>query len=75
MLTMWAFPRKCQTYSDALVCCIKHNPDPVVVPITCTGVEPELKFEPKQLDFKKVLLHRSAYSTTICTIYNEEVHC
>ena len=57
-LTIWAFPRKCQTYSDALVCCMRHNPDPVVVPIACTGVEPELKFEPKQLDFKKVLLHR-----------------
>ena len=47
-------------YNDALVCCIKHNPNPVVIPITCTGVVPEIRFDQKQLDFKKVLLHRYA---------------
>ena len=57
-LTLWAFPQKCQSYNDALVCCVKHNPNPVVYPITCTGVEPEIRFDCKQLDFKKVLLHR-----------------
>ena len=69
-LTLWAFPRKCLTYDDALVCCVKYNPNPVVLPITCTGVEPELKFDNnKQLDFKKVLLHRSVerpHPVTLC---------
>ena len=59
-LTVWAYPQKSSSFRDAIVCCVKHNPDPVVLPITCTGVEPEIKIDKKQLDFKKVLLHRSA---------------
>lgn len=68
-LTLWAFPQKCQSYNDALVCCVMHNPNPVVFPITCTGVEPEIRFDSKQLDFKKVLLHRLVIDTCMYLVF------
>ena len=63
---MWAYPQKSKSFRDALVCCVKHNPDPVVLLITCTGVEPEIRIDKKQLDFKKVLLHRFVNTCLQC---------
>lgn len=57
-LTVWAYPKSSGHIRDALVCCIRHNPDPVVFNMCCDGVEPELKVDKKVLEFKKVLLHR-----------------
>jgi len=57
-LTMWAYPKSPHHFKDALVCCVRHNPDPVVFRVSCNGVEPELKVDKKVLEFKKVLLHR-----------------
>ena len=57
-LTIWAYPKSSHSFKDAVVCCVKHNPDPVVFNISCQGVEPELKVDKKALEFKKVLLHR-----------------
>lgn len=57
-LTLWAYPKSPNTFKDALVCCIKHNPNPVVFNIVCDGVEPDLKVDRKSIEFKKVLLHR-----------------
>ena len=58
VLTVWAYPQKSQHFRDAVVCCIRHNSDPIVLPVSCHGVEPELKIDKKNLDFKRVLLRR-----------------
>ena len=57
-LTVWAYPQKSHHFKDAIVCCVRHNPNPVILPISCQGVEPDLKVDKKMLEFKKVLLHR-----------------
>ena len=62
---MWAYPQKSKSFRDAVVCCVKHNPEPVVLPISCTGVEPEIRIDKKQLDFKKVLLHRCVKNSAL----------
>ena len=57
-LTIWAYPKTVKAYEDALVCCIKENPEPVVFKLSCHGVRPELEPDKKHLFFDKVLLHR-----------------
>lgn len=57
-LTVWAYPKSANFFEDALVCCVQHNPNPVVFKMNCEGVEPKLEVDTKLLDFKKVLLHR-----------------
>lgn len=55
---MWAYPKVPGTYEDALVCCVKENPEPITFKLLCFGVRPELDLDKKALHFDKVLLHR-----------------
>lgn len=68
-LTIWAYPKSTGQFKDALVCCIKNNPDPVLFNISCDGVEPDLKVDKRILEFKKVLLHRK--QTNILHLHNQ----
>ncbi|XP_069113582.1 hydrocephalus-inducing protein homolog isoform X2 [Argopecten irradians] len=62
-LTIWAYPRSPEVYEDAIVCCIRENPEPVVFKVTCVGVKAELELDKKALHFEKVLLHRKDTKT------------
>ncbi|XP_071313817.1 hydrocephalus-inducing protein homolog isoform X2 [Trachinotus anak] len=57
-LTVWAYPTKVGQMKDSVVCCIKDNPEPVLVNLSCWGVRPELELESKHLPFDRILLHR-----------------
>ncbi|KAG7253646.1 hypothetical protein CRUP_001409, partial [Coryphaenoides rupestris] len=57
-LSIWAFPNTPGRFEDSIVCCVKDNPEPVLVPLACWGVRPELELDCKQLHFDKTLLHR-----------------
>lgn len=57
-LSIWAYPKTPGFFEDALVCCIRENPEPVVFKVSCHGVRPELELDRKQLQFDRVLLHR-----------------
>lgn len=57
-LRVWAIPRSEARFEDAIVCCIKENPQPVVFKVACTGVIPRLEPDRKELKFDKMLLHR-----------------
>ena len=57
-LTVWAYPQKVGHFDDAVVCCIRENPEPVIFKVCCDGVKAELDVDKKQLAFDKVLLHR-----------------
>jgi len=57
-LTLWAYPKTPGFFEDAVVCCIRENPEPVVFKISCHGVRPELELDRRQLQFDRVLLHR-----------------
>ncbi|KAL3860158.1 hypothetical protein ACJMK2_010318 [Sinanodonta woodiana] len=62
-LTIWAYPKVPGNYEDAVVCCIRENPEPVVFKISCDGFRPELELDKKTLQFDKVLLHRKDTKT------------
>ncbi|XP_068693384.1 hydrocephalus-inducing protein homolog [Montipora foliosa] len=57
-LTLWAYPKTPGFFEDAVVCCIRENPEPVVFKISSHGVRPELELDRRQLQFDRVLLHR-----------------
>uniref|UniRef100_A0A8C4S4T7 HYDIN axonemal central pair apparatus protein n=1 Tax=Erpetoichthys calabaricus TaxID=27687 RepID=A0A8C4S4T7_ERPCA len=63
MLTIWAYPTSSGLFEDAVVFCIKENPEPLVFKISCQGVRPELELDRKQLHFDKILLHRRETKT------------
>ncbi|KAM7396206.1 hypothetical protein PAMP_019263 [Pampus punctatissimus] len=57
-LTVWAYPTKVGQIKDSIVCCIKDNPELVIIHLSCWGVRPELELESKHLLFDRILLHR-----------------
>jgi hydrocephalus-inducing protein len=57
-LVIWAYPKVPQDFDDALVCCVKENPEPIIFKLKCKGVRPELELEKKILQFERMLLHR-----------------
>ncbi len=57
-LSIWAYPKTVKEFEDALVCCMKENPEPVIFKVACTGVKPELEPDKKTIFFDRVLLHR-----------------
>ena len=57
-LTVWAYPRSQGHYEDAIVCCIRENPEPVVFKVCCDAFLPSLELDKKQFHFDSVLLHR-----------------
>ncbi|CAL1528045.1 unnamed protein product [Lymnaea stagnalis] len=62
-LTVWAYPKGPGHYEDAIVCCIRENPEPVIFKVSCDGYRPELELDKKILHFDKVLLHRKDTKT------------
>nr|XP_019962004.1 PREDICTED: hydrocephalus-inducing protein homolog [Paralichthys olivaceus] len=68
-LTVWAYPTKVGQIKDSVVCCIKDNPETVIIDLSCWGVRPELELENKHLNFDRVLLHRR--SSCYVTLHNK----
>ncbi|XP_035827636.1 hydrocephalus-inducing protein [Aplysia californica] len=62
-LTVWAYPKGPGHYEDAVVCCVRENPEPIVFKLCCDGFRPELEVDKKQLHFDRVLLHRKDTKT------------
>lgn len=68
-LNIWSYPKSTGKFEDILLCCVKHNPDPIMFHICSFGAEPDLKVDKKLLEFKKVLLHRK--QTNILHLHNK----
>ncbi|KPP63374.1 hypothetical protein Z043_118377, partial [Scleropages formosus] len=62
-LTVWAYPNTPGLVEDSVICCVKENPEPIVIRLSCQGVRPELELDRKQLHFDKVLLNRRVTKT------------
>jgi len=64
-------------YEDAIVCCVRENPEPVVFKVCCDAFRPELDLDRKQLHFDRVLLHRYLLCFTansleiMCCMYSQ----
>ncbi|KAM6936867.1 hydrocephalus-inducing protein homolog [Xenentodon cancila] len=57
-LMVWAYPTKQGQMKDCIVCHIKDNPEPVIIHLSCWGVQPQLELESRNLQFGRVLLYR-----------------
>ncbi|CAL8374755.1 unnamed protein product, partial [Arctogadus glacialis] len=57
-LSIWAYPISVGRFEDSVVCCVKDNPEPVLIALSCWGARPELELDRKHLNFDKILLHR-----------------
>ena len=57
-VSIWAYPKTPNEFIDCLVCCIRENPQPVLFPLSCIGVRPEVELDKKVLQFDRVLIHR-----------------
>ena len=68
-LNIWAYPKSADKFEDALVCCVKENPDPVIFKICTHGAIPDIKLDKKIIEFKKVLLHRK--QTNVLHLHNK----
>ena len=68
-LSIWAYPKSANKFEDILLCCLKHNPDPIAFKLCCYGAEPDLKVDKKVLEFKKVILRRK--QTSILHLHNK----
>ncbi|XP_071613168.1 hydrocephalus-inducing protein homolog [Heliangelus exortis] len=64
-LSIWAYPTSAGLLEDKLICCIQENPEPVIFPLCCQGVQVELGVHPKQVHFNKLLLHRMDSKTLV----------
>ncbi|XP_029109509.1 hydrocephalus-inducing protein homolog isoform X1 [Scleropages formosus] len=64
-LTVWAYPTSPGLVEDSVICCVKENPESIVIRFSCQGVRPELELDRKQLHFDKVLLNRRV-TKTLC---------
>ncbi|XP_074644164.1 hydrocephalus-inducing protein homolog [Tubulanus polymorphus] len=62
-LCVWAYPKAPGAFEDAIVCCVRENPEPIIFKISAHGVRPEIELDKKQLHFERVLLHRKDTKT------------
>lgn len=58
-LTVFAYPKTPGQFEETIICCIKDNPEPLVLRVTCAGAKPELELDKKIVQFEKLLLGRS----------------
>lgn len=56
---VWAYPKNAGLIEDALVCCVKDNPEPYIIKVSCIGVRPDIEIDKKQLSFDKLLVGRN----------------
>uniref|UniRef100_UPI003AADF4DB hydrocephalus-inducing protein homolog n=1 Tax=Centroberyx gerrardi TaxID=166262 RepID=UPI003AADF4DB len=68
-LTVWAYPTSLGQIEDSVVCCIKDNPELVIIRLSCWGVRPEVELDCKHLHFDRILLHRQ-HSRSV-TLHNK----
>jgi hydrocephalus-inducing protein len=66
-LTIWAYPKTLGTFDDSLVCLIRDNPDPMIVPLSITGSKPLVEVDKLALDFGRLLL-RTKDTQTLAVI-------
>lgn len=70
-LSVWACPRQPGHFSDAVVCCIRENPETVIFKINCDGFRPELELDKKVFQFDKVLILRLDICSNLFFICNQ----
>ena len=57
-ISVLAFPKSNNTYTETLFVCVKDNPEPISFKMTCCGVKPDIEIDKKIISFDKVLIGR-----------------
>ena len=55
-LKVLAIPEKEEIYRNSLICCIKENPQPMIIPLKCQGQYPRITLNTQCIDFGKLLV-------------------
>ncbi|KAJ3023439.1 hypothetical protein HKX48_003133 [Thoreauomyces humboldtii] len=55
ILSVWPYPKTASDFEDAVLFCVKDNPEPVLSKISCLGVKPELEVDKKATSFDPAL--------------------
>jgi hypothetical protein len=65
-IRVWALPDQDQKFKDDLICMVKDNPTPMIIPMTCLGARPMVEInvseegEMHKVEFERLLLNQSA---------------
>lgn len=65
-IRIWALPDQDQKFKDDLICMVKDNPTPMIIPMTCLGARPMVEInvseegEMHKVEFERLLLNQSA---------------
>ncbi|XP_022253141.1 hydrocephalus-inducing protein homolog [Limulus polyphemus] len=50
-----------------IVCCVKKNPEPLILRVSCLGISPELALDKKVITFEKLPVYRSHADSIVLT--------
>ncbi len=64
-VTVWAFPKEAEEYSDTLVCSITDNPIPVTFDVSCEGSAPKLELSAEEIVFPRLLVGQVSSKTVV----------
>jgi hydrocephalus-inducing protein len=71
-LIVWAFPDAVADFKDELICVVKDNPLPVIIPLSCKGEKPVVELESDLLKFDRLILNQESTKQIVlksrCTI-------
>jgi len=54
-IRVWALPDVDQKFKDDLICMIKDNPTPMIIPMMCQGAKPLIEIDQKRVEFERLL--------------------
>jgi len=54
-IRVWALPDVDQKFRDDLICMIKDNPTPMIIPMMCQGAKPLIEIDQKRVEFERLL--------------------
>jgi hydrocephalus-inducing protein len=58
VLKVFATPLEEKTYENSLICCIRENPQPLIIPLKCKGQYPRITLSTNVIDFGKLLVEK-----------------
>lgn len=55
---VWCIPDQARVFQDELICMVKGNPKPYVIPMKCLGASPKLKLSDSLVEYDRLLLNK-----------------
>lgn len=65
LLKVFAKPIEEKVYRNSLICCIRENPQPLIIPLKCEGQYPRVTLSTKVIDFGRLLVGKHSVRQVI----------